>query len=220
MTRNPQIIEPQNWKRSKQFEFFKDFDQPFFNITAQVDVTKLLHYCKEHGKSFFLNNLFWVVQTVNEIEEFRMRITADQQIAVFENIDVGSTLLYDDNTFGFGVFEYSKKLIEFEQRGEQTIQETLLSKSFEPKVEKNDIVHCSVLPWVNFTAVSHAKKLGINDSIPKLVFGQYTLQNNRYVMPVSVDVHHALMDGYHVGRFFYIYQNFLDNFSLKKTQYV
>jgi chloramphenicol O-acetyltransferase type A len=29
-------------------------------------------------------------------------------------------------------------------------------------------------------------------------------------MPVSVEVHHALVDGIHVGRFFEIYQGYLD----------
>ena len=35
-------LEIENWNRRQHFEFFKSFDNPFFNICAKVDVTTLL----------------------------------------------------------------------------------------------------------------------------------------------------------------------------------
>ena len=38
--------------------------------------------------------------------------------------------------------------------------------------------------------------------IPKVAFGKYRDAGGRVLMPVSVEGHHALMDGLHAGRFF------------------
>ena len=37
--------------------------------------------------------------------------------------------------------------------------------------------------------------------MPKIAFGKFTREQERILMPISVEVHHALMDGLHVGRY-------------------
>jgi chloramphenicol O-acetyltransferase type A len=66
----------------------------------------------------------------------------------------------------------------------------------------------TTLPWLAFTAFTHAR--GQGDDRPKLAFGRFTEQAGRLLMPVAVDVHHALCDGVHVGRFFEQLQARLD----------
>ena len=47
-------INTETWKRKNQYDHFKDFDDPFFNITSNVDVTLLYDFCKKEELSFFL----------------------------------------------------------------------------------------------------------------------------------------------------------------------
>jgi chloramphenicol O-acetyltransferase type A len=54
---------------------------------------------------------------------------------------------------------------------------------------------------VHFSSYSNARKWGPHDSIPKIAFGRIDAQGDHLWMPLSVEVHHALMDGLHVGRF-------------------
>jgi chloramphenicol O-acetyltransferase type A len=42
---------------------------------------------------------------------------------------------------------------------------------------------------------------GREDSVPKIAFGRFTRIGETVQLPMSVEVHHALMDGLHVGRF-------------------
>jgi len=58
-----------------------------------------------------------------------------------------------------------------------------------------------VLPWISFTSFSHARNWGREDSVPKIAFGKFLKENQRTLLPFSVEVHHALMDGLHVGRY-------------------
>jgi chloramphenicol O-acetyltransferase type A len=48
------------------------------------------------------------------------------------------------------------------------------------------------------------------DSVPRIAWGKYFAKDNRLEMPLSAQVHHALMDGIHVGRYFALVQEHLD----------
>nr|HRC84111.1 CatA-like O-acetyltransferase [Thermoanaerobaculia bacterium] len=84
----------------------------------------------------------------------------------------------------------------------------------EPRWDRDDLIHYSVLPWVAFTSFAHARKHNPGDSVPKIVFGRHQDRAGRRLLPVSVEVHHALVDGLHVGRFFARFQHYLDELPL------
>jgi chloramphenicol O-acetyltransferase type A len=66
---------------------------------------------------------------------------------------------------------------------------------------RDDVIYHTTLPWISFTSFAHARTPGRGDSVPRFVFGKFTKENERVIMPFSVEVHHALMDGLHVGRY-------------------
>jgi chloramphenicol O-acetyltransferase type A len=82
----------------------------------------------------------------------------------------------------------------------RAVDEARSSGRFDPK-PADDAIHFTVLPWISFTSFSHARNFGREDSVPKIAFGKFTEQNGRVLLPFSVEVHHALMDGLHVGRY-------------------
>ena len=53
-------------------------------------------------------------------------------------------------------------------------------------------------------------RVGQGDDRPKIAFGRFREEGGRLLMPVAIDVHHALCDGVHVGRFFERFQAQLD----------
>lgn len=77
--------------------------------------------------------------------------------------------------------------------------------------DQNNIIHYSILPWINFSNLSHAHDYKRTDSIPKFVFGKYTELNGRCLLPLSIEVNHALMDGIHVARYLQDFQYDLDH---------
>ena len=199
------IIDVDSWNRKKTFQYFMDFELPYFNIIANVDVTELKAHCKENDLSFFLSSLFCSSKTIQRIEEFRYRWQNDQLIC-YDTVEAGSTVLLEDNTFGFCYFPPTDSLAEFNRIGEQLLKEIREKNHFEPKDGADDVIHYSVLPWIEFTSVQHARRTTRADTIPKIVFGKHFEKDGRFVMPVSVEVNHAMMDGYHVARYFEIFQ--------------
>jgi chloramphenicol O-acetyltransferase type A len=54
-------------------------------------------------------------------------------------------------------------------------------------------------------------KFNQEDSIPKLVFGKYHHLNDTVKMPISIEAHHALMDGIHVAKYLDLFQDSMNN---------
>jgi len=203
-------ISLHTWKRHNQFQFFKEFDNPFFNICADVDVTRLLAFKARHDASFSIAALFLATRAANHIEAFRYRIRGDKVI-VHDVIHAGSTILLPDETFGFCYFHFSENFHTFHQAAEVALREFKKAENkFDPHDERDDLIHYSIIPWVSFSAFAHAKRFRREDSIPKIVFGKYHETGGAMKMPVSVEVHHALADGLHVGKFYSLFQEYLD----------
>lgn len=202
------IINKETWSRKGTYNYFKEFELPFFNITANVDVTNLKLRCDEDGHSYFLTSLFFAMKAANDISEFKLRIH-EEEVIQYNAVRVGSTIQYDDHSFGFCYFPYLEFLDEFLESGKELLEKSHAEKSFEPKDGSDDLLHFSVIPWLHFNGFKHARRIGKEDSIPKIVFGKYELHENKLLMPVNVEVHHALADGYHVGRFFEKFQEYI-----------
>lgn len=198
----PTYLDLENWPRRRTFELFRGYDQPFFNVCVPVDVTRLLDWTRSTDRSFFLASLYVSLAAANETDPFRYRLDGDR-VRVYERIHGGSTVLLPDDSFTFAYFDFTEDFATFEERATETLERTRRGETgFDPRDDTDDLIHYSVLPWLAFTSFAHARRRIPGDSIPKIVFGKYTKNGGRWTMPVSVEVHHALMDGLHVGRFF------------------
>ena len=203
-------IDINKWDRKEIFKFYKDYEQPFFNVTANVDVANLYKYCKEKNYSFFLSCLFISTKVANSIDAFKIRLENNKPI-VYDKINTGSTVLKDDETFLFVYLEFVDDFETFILQSEKQIE--IQKKSGFVAGGKGDqaIMYHSTLPWISFTSVQHAQDSGKGRSVPKIVFGKYFKEGNKLLMPLSVEVHHALADGYHVGQFYNKFQEEIDS---------
>jgi chloramphenicol O-acetyltransferase type A len=72
----------------------------------------------------------------------------------------------------------------------------------------------TAIPWVSFTSFMHPMHLHPADSVPRFAWGKFFEDGTLLKMPLSVQGHHALMDGIHMGRFYAEVQDYLDHPSL------
>ena len=128
-------------------------------------------------------------------------------IKVYDTIHGGSTLFYEDESFGFAYYNFQEDLRNFIEESQRRIDESNADKSFDPSNEREDLIYFSSLPWIRFTSLKHAMDKRINPSIPRISFGKYFEQNTTIQMPVNVEVNHALMDGFQMARFLDLFQN-------------
>lgn len=203
-------VNIENWKRKEQFHFFKDFDDPFFGLTVNIDCTQAYYTCKQMGYSFFLYYLHKALQVVNSIPEMRYRIEEDI-VYEYEVVHGSPTIDRANGTFGYAYFDYCEKFDDFELEAKWEIDKVRKENSLIPSKTGANIIHFTTIPWVNFTSISHPKSFSHPDSIPKISFGKYIKKNRKIMMSVALHVNHALLDGKQVGEFFNKFEEVLNS---------
>ncbi|TGE14507.1 CatA-like O-acetyltransferase [Hymenobacter elongatus] len=197
-----QRIDLASWNRREHFAFFSAFEEPFFGLVAPVNCTGAQAEAKRLGVSFFLYYLHHAVQAANEVPEFRTRIE-DGQVYRYDRVHASATLGRPDHTFAFSFIEQHDELSGFVAAATAEIAAVQASSGLRlgPTTGRPDVLHCSAIPWVRFTGLTHARSFSHPDSCPKISFSQTYEENGTTWMNVAVNVHHALADGYHVGQF-------------------
>lgn len=203
-------IDLENWKRKDHYNLFRLFSYPQFNICGNIDITGYYRYIKEHDLPFFVTVLYAAAKAANSIKEFRYRIRGDK-VVEHEIVSPSYTVLTEDETFGFCLTEYTDDYITFKSNALNDIEKIKSHPSIEDEPGRDDLLYITSIPWISFTGLTHPINLDPTESIPRISWGKFFTENDKIQLPLSVQVHHALMDGLHVGRFFGIFQDIMDN---------
>lgn len=208
-TRGCSLIDLSTWKRREHYEVFKNFDEPLFGITVRVECSAAYKKAKEKGYSFSNYYLYLSMKAANEIEEFRYRIE-DDKVVCYDSVGAGPTIFRENETYGCGFMPYNEDIAVFMAQAETEVKRVKAEEGLKFTHAGEDIIHYSTLPWADFTAVNHARRLDIGRSIPKITFGKITRDGDKMWLPVDVHANHALMDGFHVGKFVMRFQELLN----------
>lgn len=203
------LIDIESWSRKEHFLFFSQFSEPFFGVTTRVECTEAYAKAKEKQASFFLYYLYRALKAANEIDNFKYRIIENQAYE-FETVNASPTINRPNGTFGFAYIDYIEDEATFYSKALNEIASIQQSNSLLPAVSGENVIHFSAIPWIDFTSISHARSFSRPDSCPKISFGKMTETNGIKSMPISIHVHHALMDGLHVGLFIDLFQTLMN----------
>jgi chloramphenicol O-acetyltransferase type A len=206
-TMNKTIIDIATWKRRAQYEFFSTLNEPFYGITVSIDCTGAYDTAKKDGHSFWLYYLYQSLQAAQQTEQFRYRIEGDD-VVVYDHIHANSTVARPNGTFGFGYFDYQPTVGQFITAAQPELLD-VQSREDLVRLPRTDMIRYSALPWLDFTALSHASMFNTKDSCPKISFGKMTVKDGERSMPVSINVNHALVDGLHVGNYVECFQELM-----------
>jgi chloramphenicol O-acetyltransferase type A len=194
-------LDIEAWNRSKHFNLFRHMDYSHFNICANIDISNLQIFIQKNKLSFFKTMVCLTSKTANDIEEFRYRIRADQ-VVVHDRVDPSFTVLTTADVFSFCTVRYQADIKKFYQEIEERMAAIQGQVCLEDEPGRDDLIYISSIPWISFTSISHPIHLHPVDSIPRISWGKFFEEAGKIKLPLSVQVHHALMDGLHVGKYF------------------
>ncbi len=202
-------IDLDNWPRRRHFDLFNSFDHPHFSVCARLDVSHFLRYVKKEDHGFTPALVYLLARTANEIAGFRQRIR-DGQVIEHQEVHPSFTVLTAGDLFSFCTVTYTATFGDFAARCQEQISSVQQNLLLAGEPGRDDLLFMTAIPWISFTSFSHPMDLKPADSVPRFAWGKYVEEGGRYLMPLDVQVHHALMDGVHVGRFYNLLQNTLD----------
>lgn len=195
------ILNQNGWRRRATFEYFRSFSQPFFNVCTEIDITALKAFVDQHrGASLFLAYHYLSLRALNGVEEFRHRLQGDD-VVVHAAVHGSTTVLREDDSYAFADLVLRDSFDAFSAEASVAIAHARDPQgAFSPTKNASDVVHYSTLPWIRFTGLSHPQGGAEISGIPKISFGKLSRDAGRALLPMSVEVHHGLVDGVHVGR--------------------
>lgn len=204
------FIDIENWKRKDHYNYFKKVDYPHFNICGNLDITKFYSYIKENDFPFFVSMLYVSTKAANNIKEFRFRIREDKVIE-HKTVSPSFTVMTEGEIFSFCTSSFIEGFKEFKNNTLKEIEKVKNNVIIKDEPMRDDLLYITSIPWVSFTNITHPIQMNPVDSIPRISWGKYFEENGRIKLPISVQVHHALVDGIHIGQYFNIVQEILDN---------
>lgn len=204
-------VNMKDWNRKQHFDFFNKFDYPHFNITVDLEISGLKKYTKRNNISFLKSMVFLVTKSANEIKEFKYRIIDDNQVVILEKVNPAFTIMSDDNLFSFCNSVYYENKEKFFKNMDKSIRKYKQNPVVSGKADKMDYIYMTSLPWINFNSITHPINIKNVDSVPRIAWGKYCKEGNKISIPFSIQVHHALMDGYHVAKYINNLKNKLEN---------
>ena len=202
-------IDMETYPRKSHFEYFSSLAYPYVGFTANVDVTNPIRFAKEKGGSTFHAILYVAMQAANSVPELRQRVQ-DGKIVEFDFCNVGYTVALEDKTFCNCYTEGRMSIEEFFADARARHEEAKNHPGFaNPDEDETGLIFTSCIPWLAFTQCIQPAPIPA-DYNPRIVFGKYMKEGDRTLMPLHIQCNHALVDGYHLGEFYRIFQELAD----------
>ena len=151
------------------------------------------------------------MKSINQVEEFKYVLEEDG-VYKYNQIDTSFAVL-NNNQINF------TRTVKFNDDFDKFISDFVFAKaeaenSFNIKYDKEcNKCFITCAPWMRVTSVSNPMNYEKIDSVPRICWGKYFLENNEYMIDVSIQVNHAFQDGYHIGQFYNILQNSINSFN-------
>ncbi|MEG2687184.1 MAG: CatA-like O-acetyltransferase [Christensenellaceae bacterium] len=197
-------IEMNTWPMAQAFHYYTQMAPTTYTVNVMMDVTVLRATLKEKGYKFFPAYLYLVTKAIAKQQELRMAVkegvlgyweTLTPAYPQFHEDDKTTSLLwteYDDNFQAF----YKSYLEDTAKHGDS---HGILSSKGVP-LPNSYVISC--IPWFTFNSFS-LHNHGIKDYyVPSFEAGGFVENSGKIQMPLSVTVHHATTDGYHLKVFF------------------
>lgn len=200
-------VDLSTWERADQFRLFRSFAHPHFAVTTRLDLTHVMQR-KSQGVSPYRACLFAIGAGLHAVPALCMRFRGDQ-ITRYDAIALSMTVPRDTGSFGFGYLDWMPDFLEFDRKALAEINRVASNADFAPNSDAGQAVaYVSCLPWMDYTSLNNALP-GPEDCIPRVSWGKIVPKGDGWDMAMTIEVHHALVDGAHVGAYFEAVQSAL-----------
>ncbi len=194
------IIDLATWPRAAQFRLFRTYQQPHYATTTRLDVTRLMAR-KADGVSPYRACLYAIGTGLQAVPELCMRFR-DETVIAHDMVTLSMTVPTEAGSFGYGYVPYVSDFAAFDAQAQTLIAQVAKGGVLDANSgERDDLAYLSCMPWLDYTSINNALP-GPEDCIPRVTWGKIVDQGGRFDMAMTLEVHHALVDGAQVGAYF------------------
>lgn len=190
------LVDINTWKRKEYFNHYYAAIPCTYSMTVKLDITKV----KEAGKKLYPTLLHAISTVVNLHNEFRTAFNSQGELGIYDVMYPCYTVFHKETEMFSNIWTpYFESYDSFVSAYENDLARYGAVEKMEAKPESPaNTFPVSMLPWESFNL--NLQK-GYDYLLPIFTIGKYSQENGRYVLPLTIQVHHAVCDGFHVCRF-------------------
>ncbi|MEY8355877.1 CatA-like O-acetyltransferase [Lachnospiraceae bacterium 54-53] len=193
-------LDMDRYPRRGQFDLFRNTAYPYVGMTANLDITDLMKCIKEKELPFYLTFLYAAARTANSIHQFRQRLFKDR-IIEYDYCIPSYTLALENENYCYCTADDRLPFGDYLTDAVRRQQLARQAKQITDGENEEQLFFFSSIPWTSYTSLIQPVPMPA-DSNPRITWGKYFISEGSLNIPVTVLGNHALMDGYHVSKFF------------------
>ena len=201
------LIDLENWERREYYEHFIKNVVCSYSVTVNIDITNL------KGHSLYPAMIWLLTKTVNDMPEFRTCLT-EEGPGIYDSMHPMYTLFNKEKKNFSGIWSYfSEDYSEFLENYQADVQKYSTSTRYAPKEgTPANSFNISMVPWLEFTAMNFNVYDEGKFLLPIFTMGKFFERDGKRYLPLAIQVHHAVCDGYHIGLFVEKLNEYIDRF--------
>lgn len=185
--------------RKEHFEHYFHQVPCTYSMTTKLDITPLI----EAKERLYPAMLYRIAKAVNQYQEFRMDLGPDGTLGFYTEMHPCYTIFHrDSETFSNLWTEFTDDYGAFCRAYQQDLEQFGSCKDMmaKPDVPVNTFP-VSMVPWESFEGFNLNLQNGYRYLPPIFTMGKYQRDERGVWLPLSIQVNHAVCDGFHVCRF-------------------
>lgn len=191
------LIDFDNWERREHYLHFINEVRCSYSVCVNLDISNL------NGQRLYPAMLWLLTRTVHEMPEFRTSFTEDGLVGYYSEMHPAYTVFNRDTKTFSGIWTaYQPDYPSFLHGYEEDAGKYSFTTQYEPKPGRPaNSFDVSMVPWFSFTAFNLNVFGDGTYLLPIFTMGKTFEENEKTMLPLAIQVHHAVCDGYHVGKF-------------------
>lgn len=196
-------IDQATWSRREYFYYFTKLSPLGFSLTVNLDITATKKWAQAHHVKFNAVYLYLASQALLAHPEMRVG-KVDEQLVTYDVLHPSYTVMHADHTISNLWTAYDANFEQFYQNYLADLTTYGDVPGPMPKApQSGNLFTIGSLPWVNFTSYTPLPFTPLTSFFPVLQAGKFiTTDDGQVTMPLSITIHHAVADGYHVSQYF------------------
>ena len=194
-----EYVDLAHWARQEHYHHYLSQVPCTYSMTTRLDITPIL----QAGHSLYPAMLHCISKTVHMHAEFRMELDADGRLGYYKRLHPCYTVFHKDTeTFSNLWTEYTPDYEAFCEAYRLDMAQYGRNPGMEAKPgTPENTFPVSMLPWASFEGFNLNLQKGYDYLLPIFTMGRYQETGGKTLLPLAVQVHHAVCDGFHLCRF-------------------
>ncbi len=185
--------------RHSQAAHFAGYVDPRAGLCATVDAAPLVAWARARGLSVFATTAWAVSAAANAVPALRQRLRSPTTAVEHPVVHPSVAVLTTADTFTHCHLTHHGDPVAFCAAARPLIEAARTQPDLPAPPGDDARLFCTCVPWVAFTQVKHPVAGDQSDSVPRIAWGRLSPTGQ---LPLALEVHHSLVDGLHMGRFY------------------